>query len=493
MAAHSPSVRPSAVAGQFYPAEAKELKAQVEDLLARAPDVEVEGQIVGLVVPHAGYPYSGQTAADAYRQLRGGDYDAAVVLAPSHRGACDGTTVFPGDGYETPMGVVPVHRTLTQSIADRSDLISPSQDGHRVSGDPLSELEGEHAIEVQLPFLQVVLPGVPIVPAVMGDHSLETCRDVAGAIASACRDLKVLIVASSDLYHGHDHGACVASDRRTLDQIVAMSPEQLWEGVRAGRLQACGSGPILTLLMAVQQMGATDAHLVSRTTSADVVEAPGGYVVGYGAVLFLCNRRALEPEGALDEQAQARLGCIAPEGTLDEQARAALGRIARDAVRAAARGEQPQAANFGNTALRQSGRAFVTLYADGRLRGCIGDLQGADPLGLVVQRMAAAATTRDPRFPPLTPDELSGLQIEISVIGPFRSVREQEDIQIGRDGLWLRLGPHQGVLLPKVAVESAWTPAEFLSHTCRKAQLPSNAWQDPDAEIQTFPADVFTA
>lgn len=136
--------------------------------------------------------------------------------------------------------------------------------------------------------------------------------------------------------------------------------------------------------------------------------------------------------------------------------------------------------------------AFVTLMLEGRLRGCIGNLQGAEPLGLVVQRMAAAAAVGDPRFPPLTPAELDGLEIEISVIGSFRTVAGPEEIRIGRDGLWVRLGARQGVLLPKVAEEYGWTPAEFLSHTCRKAQLPPDAWQDPDAHVQAFTAQVFT-
>ena len=476
MAAHSPLVRPPAVAGQFYPADEGELRTQVEDLLARSRDAEFDGQIVGMVVPHAGYPYSGQTAADAYRQLRGADYDAVIVLAPSHKDACGDAAVFSGDGYETPLGIVPVRRKLAQTIAESGDRVSLTQDGHRVLKDPANSLRGEHAVEVQLPFLQVVLPGVPIVPTVMGGTSLEACREVADALASACWNQKVLILASSDLYHGHDRDACTESDQRTLDQIVAMAPEQLWEGSREGRLQACGAGPITTLIMAVQQMGATRAQLVSRTSSADVVGSPGSYVVGYGAVLLLADHQVRSTSGALDSQARADLLCIA-----------------REAVRAAARGEQPEQPDLRPPALSENGRAFVTLYSDGRLRGCIGDLQGHDPLGVIVQRMAGAAAIRDPRFPPLTPDELAGLQIEISVIGPFRPVRGPEDIQIGRDGLWLRLGLHQGVLLPKVAVEYGWTPTEFLDHTCRKAQLPSDAWQDPDAEIKAFPADVFTA
>jgi AmmeMemoRadiSam system protein B/AmmeMemoRadiSam system protein A len=476
MSAHPPSVRPPAVAGQFYPGRPQELRAQVEDLLSRAPDVDLAGRVVGVVVPHAGYPYSGQTAANAFRQVRGARYDAVVVLAPSHREPFGEASVYPGEGYETPLGVAQVHRELARAIASGSDRIALSEVGHRISDDPFSPLKGEHAVEVQLPFLQVVLPGVPIVPIVMGGHSLEACRDVAEGLEAACADSRVLIVASSDLYHGPDRDACVASDERTLEQIVARSPEGFWQGLREGRLQACGSGPVLTLLLAARRAGATAARLISRTTSADVTHGPSDYVVGYGAVLIL----------APDPGEEADKG-------LDPGARKELGAIARQAVQAAARGKQPAPPPSGHAALGRPGRAFVTLYAEGRLRGCIGDLQGTDALGRVVQRMAGAAAVRDPRFPPLGPDELAHLQIEISVIGSFRPVRGPEDIRIGQDGLWIKLGFHQGVLLPKVAAEYGWDPAEFLSHTCSKAQLPADAWKDPDAELQAFTADVFAA
>jgi AmmeMemoRadiSam system protein B/AmmeMemoRadiSam system protein A len=444
-------------------------------MLSRAAGSAAEGNILALVAPHAGYPYSGQTAADAYRQVGGIDYEATVVLAPSHREVCGGAAVFPGEGYETPLGVVAVHRPLAEAIAARAVCTSVSSAGHDVDALPAGPIRGEHAVEVQLPFLQVALPGVPVVPVVMDTHDLEACRSVADAIVGACSGRKVLLVASSGLYHGHDHDACVASDERTLAEICSLDPTRLSDVLVDGRAQACGAGPILAVMIAAQRLGATEARLISRTTSADASEVSGGYVVGYGAVAFLSTS-----DQSSDEH-------------LTERDREVLAQIARDAIRASVTGQRPATPSPTTAATSRAGRAFVTIYRNGNLRGCIGDLQGTDPLGTVVEKMAAAAALRDPRFPPISAKELPGLQVEISVIGPFRTIGGQSDIQIGRDGLWIRRGVDQGVLLPKVAVDFGWDAAEFLEHTCQKAHLPPDAWRDPETVIQAFQADVFSA
>lgn len=480
MAEQTAGVRPPAVAGQFYPASPVELKLQVEDMLARAPDAEVEGEVRGLIAPHAGYPYSGQTAAAAYRQVRGRAYDTVVVMAPSHREPCGGASIFPGEAYETPLGEVPVDREMAQALAGQAPELHLSMAGHRVSGAPAfaGPLRGEHAVEVQLPFLQVALPGLRILPIVTDSRALSDHRRLADALVRAAEGKDVLLVASSDLYHGHSYEACVDSDAATLGEIESFDPERFCRSLETGRVQACGGGPITALMLAARRLGADRARVVERTNSSDATGRRGDYVVGYGSVLFYKGP---------DES-----GLCAP-AALTAADRQALGRIAREAIAAAVRGESPPEPGLDTPALKENRGAFVTLHAGGELRGCIGDVLGRDPLGATVQKMAVAAATRDPRFSPLSASELGALQVEISVLGRMRRIASPSEIEVGRHGLWVQRGRNHGLLLPQVAARQGWDRTEFLEQACRKALLPSSAWQHPDTEISVFSADVFSA
>ena len=476
MDAQIPKVRPAAVSGQFYPGDPSELRRQIEDLLDRATDAGTAGNVRGLIAPHAGYPYSGQTAATAYRSIRGARYESVVVMAPSHRESCGGASVFPGEAYHTPLGDVPVDREMADALGGEGIRLSMA--GHRVASSQGSfdPTRGEHAVEVQLPFLQVALPDLKVLPIVMDCRSLPPCQQVAEALVRAAGEKAVLLVASSDLYHGYDYDECVSSDARTLSEVEALDPERLAGDLEQGRAQACGGGPILTLMLAARQMGADSVQVVSQTNSNDVTGQRGGYVVGYGAVVFC-------------EQSNGGLS----RGGLEEADREVLGRIARDAVEKSAQGQAVVEPKPCLPALQGRGGAFVTLHAGGRLRGCIGDIHGGGPLGKTVQKIAVAATLRDPRFPPVSGSELDDIDIEISVLSPMRRITTPSEIEVGRHGLWIRQGFFQGVLLPQVATEHRWDRGQFLGHACLKAHLPSAAWQDPETEIWIFSADVFPA
>lgn len=267
-------IRRPAVAGQFYPGDPKTLRRQVDGLLEEAPLGDLDGEILALVAPHAGYPYSGGTAACAYRQVKGERFDAVVVLAPSHQEYVDGASVYPGKGYETPLGIVPVDEEMASRMVSSGDPVRASMAGHRA----------EHALEVQVPFLQCALEEVRIVPIVMSDLSPETCRALADAIVSAAEGTRILIVASSDLYHGYSHQECVDTDSRTLEAIERLDPEDVCQGMIRQTYRACGGGPIATALFAAKAMGADRAKVVARTNSNDVTGIRGGYVVGYAAV-----------------------------------------------------------------------------------------------------------------------------------------------------------------------------------------------------------------
>ena len=478
MSVQNAHIRPAAVAGQFYPGQSSVLRAQVEDMLSRAPDAPLEGKVRGLMAPHAGYPYSGQTAAVAYRQIRGKAYDAVVIMAPSHFEACHGASLFPGEGYETPLGVAPVNRDMVNDLVDADPILHLSMAGHRVAEDRgiFTRVGGEHALEVQLPFLQVALPNLSVVPIVMDCRDLGACRRLADVLVRASQNREVLLVASSDLYHGPDHDACVATDARSLEDIEAFHPEQFISDLETGHAQACGAGPILVLMMAARQMGADRVHIIGRTNSDDAVGERRDYVVGYGAALF-CGKDS-------DDSQQERLS---------QKDRLTLGKIVRDAVRSVVCGRETKAPEYRSPALKNRRGAFVTLHCRDRLRGCIGDILGRESLGVTVHHMAIAAATRDPRFPPISVEELDRLDIEISVLSPMQQIASPSEVEVGRHGLWIRRGVYQGVLLPQVPVEQGWNRTQFLDHACLKAQLPPTAWQQPETEIWIFSAEVFSA
>lgn len=269
----SETIRRPAVAGSWYPGNADALAREIDQYLDRALDAHLPRDPVALVSPHAGYPYSGPTAAWAYRQIKDIPYETVVVIAPSHQEWFDGVSVWDRGAYQTPLGLIPVDVDMAKKIEASDPAVHFTPAGHGQ----------EHALEIELPFLQRTVPNLKIVPLVMADRSLSTCRKLADAIHQAAGDHKILIVASSDLYHGYRYDDCVRSDNATLERIEALDAEGLCSGMDS-KYMACGGGPITVAIMAAKLQGASKAQVLKQTNSNDVVGQRGGYVVGYGAV-----------------------------------------------------------------------------------------------------------------------------------------------------------------------------------------------------------------
>lgn len=265
--------RPPAVAGAFYPGRPEVLRRRVEGFLEGDPSLGEPGP-VGLICPHAGYDYSGATAGAAYRELRNRPPEAVIVIGPSHRDLFRGPTYWPGTGYSTPLGDVPQPPDLASALADS---------GIGIHADVLGHGE-EHSVEVQIPFLQAIAPSVPVLPLVFAEDRADRCRRIGAALAQVIGTRRILLVASSDLYHGQSHDACRESDDRTLQALQRNDPDELADGFAAGRFQACGRGPILAVLEACRLLGATKVSLLAQTNSNEVAGRIGGYVVGYGAL-----------------------------------------------------------------------------------------------------------------------------------------------------------------------------------------------------------------
>ena len=457
----SADVRTPVVAGTFYPGSPGTLRDQVDRLLSEAPDLDVDGEIVALVSPHAGYVYSGATAATAYRQIQGHDYDAIVVIAPSHREVFHGVSVKKHGAYATPLGELPVHEQLAARIIELDPGATDSDRGH---GD-------EHAVEVQLPFIQRSLGDVPIVPIVMLERTWATCRSLAQAIRDASADLRVLVVASSDLYHGHDTTECDERDRHTLQQAVGVSAEAFCKEMTDNLAEACGGGPIAVAKAYAELLGADRGTVLTHSTSADVTGAREGYIVGYGAVVYSVPE--VEDEGL----------------TADEQT--TLLQVARETIERCARGDTPPDPPTDMPGLMEERGAFVSLYLSGELRGCIGQMRGHGPLVQTVIDMAESASMNDPRFSSVEPDEVQKLSIEISVLSPLRKIESTDEIVVGKHGVIVEGKGRRGVLLPQVPVNYGWNHRQYMERLCLKAGLPSSAWKDTDMEFVVFTADVF--
>jgi AmmeMemoRadiSam system protein B len=263
------------IAGSWYPGDPKILRGAIEGYFRNVPDLGIRGEVLGLVAPHAGYSYSGQVAAYAYKQIRGAVYDAVIVISPSHRYHFHGVSLYRRGGYETPLGVIPVNEDLSERLLAASPLVADLPDAHT----------GEHALEIQLPFLQVALGAFTLVPLVMGSQDRQTCEGLAEAIHQAAGP-NVLIVGSSDLSHFHSYDEAVQMDKIVLDHLARMDAPGLLEDLSVGRGEACGGGPAATTLMATVKRGAGWAEILRYANSGDVT-GDRGNVVGYAAAVFL--------------------------------------------------------------------------------------------------------------------------------------------------------------------------------------------------------------
>ena len=466
-------IRKPAVAGAFYPSNPASLRTMIEGLLKKAHPPEIKDPIVGLIAPHAGYVYSGWVAAYAYKTLKGRDIKRVVVISPSHIDYFSGASIYDGTHYETPLGLVPVDVEFARQLARKSDRLQLSEQGHTVN----FQGRGEHALEVQLPFLQVVLKDFKLVPIVMGEQSYETARALGRALADLIKDDKTLIVASSDLSHYHPYEEAITLDRKVLNAIQEWDYYNLSRNLQSRIWEACGGGPIVSLMIAAEYLGATQARLLKYANSGDVPMGDKRRVVGYSAFVFV---------KAKNEQKQEETF------SLDEKAKQKLLQIARKAVELAVEEDKVyEPSPDGIESIQKDRGAFVTLKINGQLRGCIGYTAPLKPLYLTVRDVAIQAALHDPRFSPVTKAELPLLEYEVSVLSPFHHVRNIDEIKIGRDGLLIKKGPYIGLLLPQVPVEWGWDRQTFLQQVCHKAGLPKDAWQDDDADLFSFSAFVF--
>lgn len=454
------------VAGQFYPDNPKHLAVMIEGLLDSAQPEPVGGAIFALICPHAGYGFSGPTASFAYKLIRNGLYKTVVVIGSSHHLAFQGVSVYPKGAFSTPLG------DLKIDSAFASNLLSKHND---VFFQPKA-FDKEHSIEVQLPFLQRTLSDFRIVPIIMGDCTLAACKNLAVLLKEAIgkRD-DVLVIASTDMYHGYDYEELESVDKISISYLEKMDAEGLYWALRENKAQMCGGFPVVTTLLLARELGHNTLKVLNHTNSAGVTgkNVKGVWTVGYAS----CAIDQEKGEGAMLSDIQRK--------RLLEIARASIETYLKTGKRLEVKESDP--------VLVKIMGAFVTLHKHGQLRGCIGNIIGEKPLYLTVRDMAVEAAVGDSRFPNLTLSELKDVDIEISALSPLEKVDSAEKIILGTHGVIVKKGFQSGVFLPQVAVETGWSKEEFLSALCsHKAGLPANAWKDPSTELYVFTAEVFS-
>jgi AmmeMemoRadiSam system protein B/AmmeMemoRadiSam system protein A len=474
-AANPQKVRPAGVAGSFYPADPKELSSMIDDMLAHASPPPINDPILAVVAPHAGYQYSGPVAAYTYAALKGRKFSRVVVIAPSHYVAFDFTSVYEGDAYATPLGTVPVDKVFAHQLAKMSPSIRISGEGHDATS-----AGAEHAIEVQLPWLQRVLGDFELVPIVMGDQSYESSRALGVALAKLIqadnKNGSTLIVASSDLSHYHPYDDAVKIDHKTLHALVAWDYFSMSQNFQTRVWEACGGAPIVAAIIATELMGANQAQVLKYANSGDTA-GDHSRVVGYSADVFV-----KAPHGVAEQ---------APFSLTGEEKSELLALARKSAEYAVQTHKAYEPAASASETLNREYGAFVTLTEDGMLRGCIGYTSAVKPLYITVRDTASYAALCDPRFRPVSVTELSQLQYEISVLSPLRRVTDTQQIKVGEHGLLMKNGEYEGLLLPQVPVEQKWDRQKFLEETCIKAGMRSECWKDEDTDIFMFTAVVF--
>ncbi len=467
-------IRDSVIAGSWYPGEPTTLRSEIARYLDKVPPLDIGGNLVALIAPHAGYMYSGLVAAHAYKLLQHQPFDCVMVLAPSHRAHFRGASIYDQGGFRTPLGIVSIQRDLVQGLL-----------GHRGFKGYLPQAhDQEHSLEIQLPFLQCVLGSFQLVPVVMGDQSLSFCEEAAEAIAVECSGKNVLLVASSDLSHYHPYSEAKKLDQVVLDHIAAFDAEGLSRELNRGTCEACGAGPMVTAMLASQRLGANKSKVLHYANSGDVTDDRSG-VVGYMAAAFYAN------PGRKEGRLHTPHGKVGVDLGLSDEDKRTLHEIARETIRARLLNEPAPERIIHSEKLKEPRGAFVCLHLDNDLRGCIGVIEPRSPLHETIREMSIQAAFCDPRFSPLGPGEFDRIHLEISVLTPMERIHQPADICVGKHGLMIRKGLKSGLLLPQVATEHGLDAIQFLQWTCRKAGLPLDAWRDADSEVFAFSADIF--
>lgn len=442
----------------------KDLQSRLDKFVANAEKVD-EGQLIALLVPHAGYRYSGQIAAQAYKQLENQTYDTVIVIGPSHRAYLRGNSVVNKALFESPLGLIKTDTSFSNKLISEGKDISYYPEAH----------VQEHSVEVQIPFLQKVLKDFKLVQIVAGMQTEDSINSLVDSIIKYSQEKNILTIASTDFSHFHSYDTANKMDNLALEAIKDLNPENLADFISKGKCELCGAVPAIITMRIAKALGANKVKVLKYANSGDVTGIKDK-VVGYAAVGFYKT---------------AKLGGNMSKEELSQEEKKELLALARKTIEGYVTKKEKSNYSSNNPHFLQESGAFVTIKKHGMLRGCIGNFYANQPLYKTIEEMAIAAATQDPRFPSLTQEEIKDIDLEISVLSPLQKTTDINEIKVGKHGIYIIKGLNRGVLLPQVAVEYGWDRDTFLDQTCRKAGLPTDAWHQEGTEIYIFTAQIF--
>jgi hypothetical protein len=470
-AAGAESVRKPVRAGSFYPADPGELRKLIDRLAqgARATAQELPDRqaLKALVLPHAGYPYSGPTAAHAARVLSENRFKTVLLMGPDHFVGFRSAAVPEAQAFESPLGEVRLH-SAAADLLKQTDLFAPLPPA----------VDREHSLEVVLPFLQAFLKTFELIPVVVGRGDIDRLSTALLPLV----DHQTLVVASSDLSHFLPYAEAQAKDRKTIDAILALDRR----AVLRDHTAACGAQPLGILLTMAARFGWRPV-LLNYLNSGDTA-GDRSRVVGYAAIAFFgdSSMPAAKDTSQLLTPEKGQVLVKLARSTLMEKFGCPLPPPEADQLRSA----------LNDPVFQTPCGTFVTLKQQGQLRGCIGNLSAADSLAEGVRRNAINAAFHDPRFSPLTDRELDQVAIEVSVLTEPRRLEfsDPEDLlaklRPNVDGVILRQGYAGATFLPQVW-EQLPKKEDFLGHLCLKAGLPRDAWKRSGLEVSTYQVQYF--
>lgn len=479
-------VRQPAVAGQFYAQKKQELNKQIETFLAGAKGISSmvnEGKPRILIVPHAGYNYSGQTAAYGFKEIEKKSYDTVILLGAAHQNAFQGAALPKADYWKTPLGEVEINKKIVQQLDVESEQFKIFEEAHAK----------EHSLEVELPFLQKTVGDFTLVPILLGQNSTEQLSSLLEPLY-ALFTKNMLLVISTDLSHYPNYENANEIDKKTVDAILSGNVQtfqttiqtQMEKDIENLETCACGKDAVILAMALAQKAGIENIQLLNYSNSGDAT-FDKSKVVGYASIVFYGAEEKYENEAELNFDKSA----------FSKEEQNALLEIARSSIQTYLNSQQVPKITIPENLNKLNAKqgTFVTLHKSGELRGCIGQiLPSEEPLWMVVQKMAIAAATKDKRFPPIKPEELKNITVEISVLSvPKKVTNPEEEIKLGKHGVIVQQGQNSGVFLPQVAESFNNDLNLFMAELCaQKAGLPKNCWKNQETKIFTFTTEVFS-
>jgi len=467
-------IRPPYFAGKFYPENKDVLNNLINSFIQKTEPSQNNLKPQIIISPHAGYVFSGQTAISSFILLQNFDYNNIIIIGPSHQQIADNLLIYTGNAISTPLGQINTNPDINQVLLSNKYCQADNQ-AH----------QNEHSIEVQIPLLQkTIKTNWRINMGLINTNDQTTLTEITETITRIISQTpNTLLVISSDLSHYPNYQNANLYDKKIIDAILSKNTEKLDQEINLIKTQnipgletcACGLSPIKIAMAIASKLNLT-GKLVHYSNSGDSDYGDKNNVVGYGSIVFF--KTELDSQQLLN-QTEQKIAMDMAINAIKQKLNLTT--------------KKNNSIEYKNHPIFMEPRGlFITLYKNNQLRGCIGLIEPVKKLYQAIPEMAASAAFNDPRFKPLSADELDQIKIEISVLSPLEKIDDINQIKLGQHGVVIKSNQNSGVFLPQVAVETNWTKQQFLEHLCSdKAGLNKNCYLEPETDIYIFSTQSF--